>query len=148
MCLAMRLASAHAPPTPIPALPIHVQGNSLVDAKGVPFVLRGVQFPSLVNGTSFAFQIIQQRWNMNAVRLPVSVAAWKSDPQNYMAQVTSVVRTANAQQLIVVLGAFGSDGSGLPTADVTDFWRAAAVQFKGSPGLIFSLFAEPSTSNI
>jgi uncharacterized protein (TIGR03437 family) len=148
LLLAVSTLSAHAPPTPIPVPPLSAQRNSLVDAKGASFVLRGVVLPVLESGTPFTFQIIQQRWNMNTVRLPVSVALWKSDPQKYLAQVAGVVAAANRQNLVVVLAAFTSDDSAMPTSDVLDFWRAAAPLFKDTPGLLFSLFNQPSTRNI
>src|SRR5687768_16786852 len=39
--LAAVAASAHAPPTPVPAPPFRVQTNRLVDAEGDAFLLRG-----------------------------------------------------------------------------------------------------------
>ena len=135
--------------------PLHVQRNSLVDATGTPFLLRGVELPGLETPSPpaaafapFTLQVIQQRWNMNAVRVPVSVALWKPNPQQYLTQVAAAVAAANRQQLVVVLAAYPSDDAGLPTADVLDFWRAAAAQFKDTPGLIFSLYNQPSTRNI
>jgi uncharacterized protein (TIGR03437 family) len=152
---ALSTLSAHAPPTPIPVPPLSVQGNSLIDSTRTPFVLRGVQMPGLETGSSavaamtpFTFQIIQQRWNMNAVRLPVSVALWKRDPSGYLGQVAGVVASANRQSLVVVLAAYGADDAGLPASDTLDFWRAAAALFKDTPRMIFSLYNQPSVGNI
>lgn len=135
--------------------PLRVERNSLVDAAGAPFLLRGVELPGLETAspppaafTPFTFQVIQQRWNMNAVRLPVSVALWKANPQPYLAQVAATIAAAGRQQLVVVLAAYPSDDAGLPTSDTLDFWRAAAAQFKDTPGLILSLYNQPSTRNI
>src|SRR5436189_36014 len=51
LCLALSTLSAHAPPTYLPVPPLRVQGNSLVDATGTPFVLRGVELPGLETAT-------------------------------------------------------------------------------------------------
>ncbi|HMC58774.1 MAG TPA: hypothetical protein VKJ01_06250, partial [Candidatus Solibacter sp.] len=76
--------SAHALPTPIPVPPLQTKGTLLVDSANLPFLLRGVEMPGLEVAkpaqadldaqhamTPLTFRIIQQRWNMNAVRLPV-----------------------------------------------------------------------------
>ena len=153
--VAYNTLAAHAPPTPIASPPLRVRSNILVDSTDTPVVLRGVVLPGLESGapppaamTPFTFQIIQQRWNMNAVRLPVSAALWKRDPQNYLAQAAAAVSAANTQQLVAILSAYPADDAGLPTSDVLDFWRAAASTFRDTPGVIFSLYQEPSTRNI
>src|SRR5690242_2161607 len=78
--------SAHAPPTPLAVPPLHLQTNRLLDANGALVLLRGVTLPMLEasDPPALAFRVIQQRWNMNAVRLPVSVAAWRSGRQAYL----------------------------------------------------------------
>src|SRR5262249_13958681 len=58
------------------------------------------------------------------------------------------IAAANRQSLVVVLAACAFDDSGLPTNDVLDFWRAAAAQLKDTPGVIFSLYHQPSPRNI
>jgi hypothetical protein len=71
-----------------------VKSNLLVDSTGMVFLLRGVSMPGLeaISPTatdlanvravsSFTFRVIQQRWNMNTVRLPVGAAVWKRDGQ-------------------------------------------------------------------
>ena len=64
--------------------------------------------------SSFTFRVIQQRWNMNAVRLPVSAAVWKRDGQAYLDRVAAVVALANAESLVVVLAA--QEDRSLPSA--------------------------------
>ncbi len=154
-----RPAEGHAPPTPIPVPPLRVKANLLVDSAGTVFQLRGVSLPGLeaisptaadvanVNAmTGFTFRVMRQRWNMNAVRLPVSAAVWKRDGPGYLDRVASVVALANGESLIVVLGA-QQDGS-LPDAALLDFWKACATRFANTPGLILALCNEPSTRDI
>ena len=159
MIVTWRPAAGHAPPTPIPVPPLHVKSNLLVDSTGTVFLLRGVSMPGLeaISPTatdlanvramsSFTFRVIQQRWNMNAVRLPVGVAVWKRDGQAYLDRVAAVVALANAEGLVVVLAA--QEDRSLPSATLVDFWKACAARFANSPGLIFALFNEPSTRDI
>ena len=101
----------------------------------------------------FTFRVIRQRWNMNAVRLPVSAAVWKRDGKAYLDKVAAVVALANAEGLLAVLAAqedarSGSADTGLPSAALVDFWKACAGAFAQTPGVIFALFNEPSTRNI
>src|SRR4051794_7152350 len=101
----------------------------------------------------FTFRVIRQRWNMNAVRLPVSAAAWKRDGKPYLDKVAAVVALANSEGLLAVLAAqedarSGSVDTGLPSAALVDFWKACAAAFAQTPAVIFALFNEPSTRNI
>lgn len=164
--IALPLA-AHAPPTYIPTPPLHVEANAIVDATGKKFLLRGVRMPGLeaflptaadldaVRAmTPFTFQIIQQRWNMNAVRLPVSAPVWRRDGQPYLDRVAAIVKAANQTGLVVILAAHedtasgASPDTGLPSAALPDFWRAWAAHFRATPGVIFSIFNEPSLRSI
>jgi uncharacterized protein (TIGR03437 family) len=159
MFAVMRPAAGHAPPTPIPVPPLRVKANQLVDSAGAVFVLRGVSMPGLeaISPTAtdlanvramsgFTFRVMRQRWNMNAVRLPVSAAVWKRDGQGYLDRVAAVVALANAESLVVVLAA--QENGSLPSSTMVDFWKAWAGAFAKTPGVIFALFNEPSTRDI
>ncbi len=162
-----RPLAAHAPPTYIPTPPLHVESNAILDTAGKKFLLRGVRMPGLepflptaadldaVRAmTPFTFQILQQRWNMNAVRLPVSAPVWRRDGQPYLDRVAAIVKAANQTGLVVILAAHedaasgASPDTGLPSAALPDFWRAWAAFFRDTPGVIFDLFNEPSLRSI
>ncbi len=166
LALAPTLA-AHAPPIYVPVPPVHVKANRLVDSANVPFLLRGVEMPGLEVGvpaqadkdavsamTSLTFRVIQQRWNFNAVRLPVSAPVWRRDGQPYLDRVAAIVAAANQEGLVVILAAYAdaragaAADTGLPDSGVTDFWKACAASFKNTPGVIFSLYNQPSTRSI
>src|SRR5947209_6256367 len=89
----------HAPPTPIPVPPLRVKSNFLVDSLGNGFLLRGVGLPPIESSTptAFTFRVIQQRWNMNAVRIPVPIATWRRDGQPYLDRLLATVTTANSE---------------------------------------------------
>lgn len=136
-------AYSHAPPTLIPKPPLKVRGNQLIDAANSIFLLRGVNLSetSLEAGvlTPFMFRVIQQRWNMNAVRLPITPAAWRSEGVAYFDRIAAVVAAANREGLIAILSAKQDSG-------LSAFWTACASYFKDNPRLIFALINEPSAN--
>jgi uncharacterized protein (TIGR03437 family) len=141
--LAAVAASAHAPPTPVPAPPFRVQTNRLVDAKGDAFLLRGAVLP-LFDGTAIppvTLRVLRQRWNFNAVRIPVSIARWRRDGQPYLDGISAAVAAANRESLVAVVAAVGE--TPLPDAAAVEFWRAAAPQLRSTPSVILSLYNEP-----
>jgi uncharacterized protein (TIGR03437 family) len=159
--------SGHALPTPIPVPPLRVRGVLLADSTNQTFLLRGVDMPGLEVAnpgqpdidakramTALTFRIIQQRWNMNAVRLPVSAAIWRRDGKAYLDQIATVAGAANQENLVVILAAYGDARSGaaadtgLPGSDLAAFWTACAAFFRNTPGLVFGLYNEPSTRSI
>jgi uncharacterized protein (TIGR03437 family) len=103
---------------------------------------------SALNATTFG--ILRLRWNLNALRLPVSNFIWRRDGQSYLDRVGKIVQAANAAGLVVVLSDYEdansgeTSGLGLPTADTIAFWRTWAAYFKDYPHVIFGAFNEPS----
>ena len=122
---------------------LRVEANKLVDATGRPLLLQGVEAPIDLEldyaGTMFS--TIRQRWNMNMVRLPVSISRSERDPA-YILHVTEMVRRANASELYVILVAI-EEGAALPTRRTLAFWTTWAAHFKSSPLVGFDLFGEP-----
>ncbi|MCU1238055.1 MAG: hypothetical protein JWP63_6022 [Candidatus Solibacter sp.] len=143
-------AAGHAPPTPIPLPPLHVKANQLLDSANTAFLLRGVAMPgletldltSLRAMTAFTFRVMQLRWNMNAVRFPLSPALWRRDGQPYLDRVAAIVALANSENLVAVLAP--QEDAPLPTAATLDFWKACGTTFAKTPGVIFALFNEPA----
>ena len=90
--------------------------------------------------TPLTFRLIQQRWNTNTVRLPVSTALWRRDGQDYLNRIAAIVKSANQEHLLVVLAAFEDLASGapaatgLPSSDTVEFWKACAAFLKNNPG--------------
>lgn len=158
-------ADAHALVLPPIRGPLETKGGLIVDSTGDVTLLLGVHMPGLevldpqpassearnVAAMTYAtFGVIRLRWNMNTVRLPVSVRAWRRDGTAYLDRVAAIVRLANDAELAVVLVACedarsGSTASnGLPSADTLDFWRVWAERFKDNSRVIFSIFHQPS----
>ncbi len=140
-------ALAQIGPTAIPHGGLHVEGTRIVDEAGQIILLRGTQLPSLEAATPTTLSQIRQRWNMNAVRLPVSVSAANRDP-DYLGRVAGAIKKVNQAEMIAILAATGDAEQGLPTADTEQFWKSAAAYFKTYPGIIFDAFSEPVAGDI
>ena len=122
---------------------LHVDGNKLIDGSGRELLLQGTEAPIDLGldygGTMFS--TIRQRWNMNMVRLPVSVTRSERDPA-YILLVSALARRANQSELFVTLVAM-EEGAALPTQRALAFWTKWAAHFKDSPLVAFDLFGEP-----
>src|SRR5882757_6794731 len=116
---AIQLAAAVPQLIYLPQAPVHVEGNRLVDAAGTTFLLRGTAMPFRVASdtkvlTASVFSQIGLRWNMNTLRLQISVAMDTADA-SYMARVKSIVHDANSMQLMVMLAPHDeTDPNGAP----------------------------------
>jgi uncharacterized protein (TIGR03437 family) len=160
--LTVRQAAGHAEIQPVIRGPLTVTGNRLIDPVTGPVLLRGINFPGLHSAdqraldamTSVTFGILRLRWNINIIRLPVSIARWSSEGPAYVARVKEVVRIANDNDLAVLIAAMenerpgGAASLGLPAAATVAFWRAWAAGFKDNPRVIFGAFHEPSARNV
>jgi uncharacterized protein (TIGR03437 family) len=139
----------HALPTPIVQGPLRVRGNLIIDANGFNVELNGVNVPETVAGRPAAdvlFKVIRRRWNLNAVRLPVSVARWSQQGEAYMRSVEQAVSSANAAGLAVVLVA--REDAALPSPAIVPFWQAWAERFESNGRVIFDAFDKPSPASL
>lgn len=142
-------ASGHAPPTRIVDGPLRVRGNTLLDRNGFNVELAGANVPEpiAVQATNnLIFKVIRRRWNMNAVRLAVSVSTWLRDGDAYVSMVARAVKEANDAKLAVVLVA--REDTALPSPAMLQFWVAWAERFKTNDRIIFDVFDKPSPMGI
>ncbi len=140
------LLDAHAPPTPTPKAPYTVRGTGLFDADRNRFLLNGAQL-ALPAARTETLRILRQRWNLNAVRMMADADQWLGEGGAYLEQVAGAVKRANAEGLVVILTAAGSD-AGLPGQTHAAFWAAAAQFLRDEPMLLFSLYSKPSAQGI
>ncbi|HXJ41392.1 MAG TPA: cellulase family glycosylhydrolase, partial [Bryobacteraceae bacterium] len=135
----------------VPRAPFHIAGNQIVDATGHPFLLRGTAMPfrtpaqtAVLNGG--VFSQIGLRWNMNVLRLQISLAMDAADP-TYLAQVKRVVHDANAVQLVVILAPHDEEETnGAATPRMVPFWQKWAAAFRDEPLVLFDLYSEPKST--
>ena len=146
--------------TPVPAGPLHVARNRIMDSKDRPFLMRGTQLREFRlqtaardarSGEEFgpysatSLSAIRLRFNMNAVRLPLNVL---DDPTpQYFFELGKLVRRANQVNLVVILAA-REPGAVLPSPRAAEFWSRCAAVFKDYPNVIFDAFSDPSPSAV
>jgi len=153
-CSAVGLHAAVPRLTYVPQPPLRVEGNSLVDATGHAFLLRGTamlfrQASDATVLTASTFSQIGQRWNMNALRLQISLNMDAADPTGYIAQVKRIVHDANGQQLLVILAPHDeNDTAGAPTERMIPFWQKWAAAFRNEPMVMFDLYSQPVSTLI
>jgi uncharacterized protein (TIGR03437 family) len=155
--LLTRLLAQHGV-NPVPIGAMHAQGNRIVDSAGQTIILRGAEIPGLnLTGVTPAMQAIynqtlspttfstmRQRFNMNALRLPIASSIAGRDPL-YLSRVATIVKQANVAGLVVILAEYGP--SNLPVASEIDFWHTWAGYFKNNPMVIFDIFNEPTSAS-
>jgi hypothetical protein len=84
--------------------------------------------------TAHTFRIIQQRWNMNAVRLRSAPPSGSATARRISTGSPRSSPAANSESLVVILAAQETNTTGLPSADRPAFWRAAAQRFRDTHG--------------
>lgn len=130
----LRLAGADAAGTvtslPRAAPQVHVSGNELVNAHGVPVILRGVDRfgteymcthgHTIFDGPSNQQSIAAMKsWGINAVRVPLNEACWDRESYiqpsvagvNYRRAIERYVNLLTSNGLVVILDLHWSDGA-------------------------------------
>lgn len=147
--LAPMAAGASQSLSPAPAGPFRVCGNRIIDANGKPFLIRGTELPAFPGGDSLAFSApgafgpyspstfssIRQRWNMNAIRVPLRISDAAREAE-YLAEVRVVVREANALGLLPILSIASPDA---PAELAAAFFRRLAGLLKDEPIVMFEV---------
>jgi uncharacterized protein (TIGR03437 family) len=119
--------------TPMACGKLHVHGNLLLDDTGQVIVLKGAELEELGHSeaaiSATTFSTIRQRWNMNAIRLPVNPATYVADA-TYRKTLNTAVATANKLELLVIVSAQQASAQ---------FWRECADETKDRTGVLYEL---------
>ena len=170
LVLALAACSRAAQGAPAPGSRVagfSVRGNSIIGPNGRPFLVHGVDRPSLewdpqgVNLSLADFQKMAS-WGVNTVRISLNQDFWLSTSCQYSAGYAARVRQAVswARQAgidVVILDLHwsdrGADQNGpctvrpaqQPMADVNSitFWRQVATAFRSDPHVMFELYNAP-----
>ncbi len=147
-------------------LPLHVQGNQLLDSTGNAVRLRGVNCASMewsANGEGHiltSIGVAVKDWHANIIRLPLSQDRWfgKAPGQtdggaSYRALVHKAVELCSANDAYIILDLHWSDVGQwgkhigqhrLPDANSIVFWQHVAPAFANNPAVLFDLYNEPN----
>ncbi|PYT32964.1 MAG: hypothetical protein DMG57_00030 [Acidobacteria bacterium] len=142
----LRAACAYTAPNG----PYHTEGNLIFDRQNRPYLIRGTKLSPLVldesakKGSLVEFRplsattliTIRQRLNMNAVRIPVSVAQYEAGSA-YKLRLEEFVRLANRLELLVIIEASEPFYETQP-GDSNLFWADLAARFRDNPDVFFA----------
>lgn len=169
--VAILLTVALSSPGKAAALWIGVKGNHLVDRKGEPVRLLGVNRPGTeyqcVEGDQFfegpsnrASILAMKGWDINAVRVPLNESCWlgingvpaELGGSAYRDAIRSYVSRLESAGLYVILelqwaapGEHTATGI-IPMADADhapEFWRSLAAEYRDDRAVLFDLYNEP-----
>lgn len=140
LLLAAAALHAHAPITPAIRGPLSTDGTRIVTTTGTVISLRGAVLPNLEAATVATLGVLRLRWNMNAVRIPLSVPAWQRDGQAYIDRVNAAIARSKAADLYTVLTADEA-------APTPAFWTALATALRNEPQVAFSLARKSAPAN-
>ena len=149
-------------------LPLKVVGTQVLNSKGEPVILRGVNCASMEWTSSGEGHILQSvkvaidDWHVNHVRLPLAQDRWFGKMTNqadggaaYRALVDKLVDACAAAHVYIDLdlhwsdcGTWVNDGGKLgqhnmPDIHSVDFWQDLATRYRNQPNVIFGLYNEP-----
>lgn len=145
--------------------PLKVKGVQIVDDRGKPVLLRGVNTACLEWSSDGEGHILEtarvavESWKVNHIRLPLSQDRWfgKAPEQtdggkSYRALVKGVVDWCGAHGCYVMLdmhwnnaGEWGKNigQHQMPDMNTATFWADCAKVYKNHPAVIFDLYNEP-----
>ena len=151
--IARAAAASPGPQTEIaaPTGAFQIEGSRIIDTRGRPFLIHGTQLPEFSRDSTSAgdpsdrefgpysassFAAIRHRFNLNTVRMPLSLLEYEADPE-YLVRLAAAVRQANELQLLVILGPLSPNS---PLSRV-EFWQRCAAVFRSYPNVMFEILS-------
>ncbi len=156
-------ATVNAPAAP---LALRVSGTRLVDSRGAPVQLRGVNCASLEwsedgdGHIARSVAVAVGDWHANLIRLPLSQDRWfgrapaqKDGGAAYRDLVRRLVDFCSAHGAYIILELHWSDAGewgrnigqhNLPDQNSVTFWTSLAAAHANNPAVLFDLYNEPS----
>lgn len=142
-------SSINAAPTPVERHgALRVKGNRIVDQHGEPVVLRGMSlFWSQWQGQFYHPDVIRwlrDDWHCSVVRVALGVegGGYLREPEREKAKVRTVVESAIAQGLYVIID-WHDHRAHEHTAQATTFFEEMARLYGDQPNVIYELWNEP-----
>ena len=146
-------------------LPLKVVGTQILNSKGEPVLLRGVNCASMEwtsNGEGHILQSVKtaiDEWHVNHIRLPLAQDRWfgkapeqKDEGKAYRALVKEVVDLVASKGCYIILDLHWSDVGewgqniaqhSMPDENSLAFWKDIAPVYANHPAVIFDLYNEP-----
>jgi aryl-phospho-beta-D-glucosidase BglC (GH1 family) len=146
-------------------LPLKVVGTQILNSKGEPIVLRGVNCASMEwtsDGQGHILQSVKtaiDEWHVNHIRLPLAQDRWfgkareqTDEGKAYRALVKEVVDLVASKGCYIILDLHWSDVGewgqniaqhSMPDENSLAFWKDIAPVYANHPAVIFDLYNEP-----
>ncbi|MEO5924397.1 MAG: glycoside hydrolase family 5 protein [Bryobacteraceae bacterium] len=136
---------------------LSVDGSRVVDSKGEPVLLRGVNRSGLEYSQcsipSAELEFITQNWGGNVVRVPFN-QDWVLNAEGYLGLLDEAIAVAARNGAYTLLDlqwldaerAFGPERqfvAPLPNPDTAKMWATLARRYQDNPAVLFDLFNEP-----
>lgn len=133
-------------------LPLHVEGNKILNSAGQQVWLQGVNIVSLefsVKGERVlkSTLVAVEDWKANAIRLPVKEEYWfgrsagqKDGGASYRELVNQAITLVANRGAYVILDLHRFRA---PNQAHLEFWKDAAKTYQNHPAVLFDLFNEP-----
>ncbi|HLK17224.1 MAG TPA: cellulase family glycosylhydrolase [Fimbriimonadaceae bacterium] len=144
---------------------LYTQGNKVLDPRGHPVVLRGVNAACMEwssDGEGHLMTTIEtavNAWHANIIRLPMSEDRWfgKADEQKdgglaYRALVKRAVNYCSDHGCYILLDLHWNDADEwgknigqhvMPDMHSLEFWRSCAREYRNQHAVLFDLYNEP-----
>ncbi len=148
-----------------PLLSLKVEGTQIVNSKGNPVLLRGVNIASLEwssDGQGRVLKSVQTAihdWHANIIRLPLSQDRWFGHgPEQdgnyapYRSLVAQIVDLCATNNCYIILDLHWSDCGqwgrnigqhSMPDSNSVTFWQSMAPIYANNPAVLFDLYNEP-----
>jgi hypothetical protein len=158
-CASIRAQDPNAP------LPLHVAGTNVLNSKGEPVWLRGVNAASMEFSSDGEGHILKtvsvaiQDWHVSVVRLPLSQDRWfgkgpeqRDGGESYRSLVRQIVVLCATKKCYIILDLHWSDCNewgtnigqhSMPDRKSVDFWKSIAPVYANNPAVLFDLYNEP-----
>ncbi|HXI69651.1 MAG TPA: cellulase family glycosylhydrolase [Verrucomicrobiae bacterium] len=146
-------------------LPLKVVGTKILNSKGEPVLLRGVNAASMEwtsDGQGHILQTVNTAihdWQVNVIRLPLTQDRWfgKAPEQSdggkaYRELVQQIVNTCSTNKCYLILDLHWSDCNewgknigqhSMPDLNSVAFWKDFAPVYANHPAVLFDLYNEP-----
>ncbi len=146
-------------------LPLKVVGTKILNSRGDPVLLRGVNAASLEwtsDGQGHILQTVNTAihdWHVNVIRLPLTQDRWfgKAPEQSdggtaYRELVRQIVDTCSTNKCYIILDLHWSDCNewgknigqhSMPDLNSVAFWKDFSPVYANHPAVLFDLYNEP-----
>jgi endoglucanase len=163
--LACGCASVHEEEKANAPLPLKIVGTKILNSKGQPVLLRGVNVASLEwtsDGQGHILQTVNTAihdWHAQIIRLPLTQDRWfgKTPEQHdggmaYRELVQEIVNTCSTNRCYIILDLHWSDCNewgkhigqhSMPDLNSVTFWENVAPLYANNPAVLFDLYNEP-----